>query len=83
MGMGKTVEVLALILANPAPASIVSGAETAFADGRKQTLTRGTLVVCKVRCRCLGTRAPTCAAPTALVALATTTRHVLRLQGAC
>lgn len=44
VGLGKTVEVLSLILANPAPASIVPG--QVLSSGR--IATRATLVVCAV-----------------------------------
>ena len=52
MGLGKTVEVLALVLANPAPPSVLNG--TLVTNKKTQstyTLSRGTLVVCKVRAR--------------------------------
>lgn len=50
MGLGKTVEVLALVLANPAPPSVVSGTLVSNKKtGATYTLSRGTLVICKVR----------------------------------
>ena len=49
MGMGKTVEMLALVLSKPAPATVVNGAAVDGPDGVKLTATRATLVVCKVR----------------------------------
>ncbi len=45
MGLGKTVEVLGLILSNPAPASVVSGCTT---EDNELVVTRATLVVCAV-----------------------------------
>lgn len=45
MGLGKTVEVLGLVLSNPAPPSVVSG--MIDADSGK-IMSRGTLVVCAV-----------------------------------
>ena len=44
MGMGKTIEVLALILAMPAPASVVGG--SLLPSGKVQS--RATLVLCPV-----------------------------------
>jgi hypothetical protein len=49
MGLGKTVEILALVLANPAPPSIVSSASVKTHLG-SFIQSRGTLVICKV-CR--------------------------------
>lgn len=53
MGLGKTVEVLSLVLAAPAPPDRKSGVKVKSKDG---TLirSRGTLVVCKVRSTCKG-----------------------------
>ena len=48
MGLGKTVEVLALALANPAPATIVNGAAVKTPAG-EFVQSRGTLVICKAR----------------------------------
>lgn len=55
MGLGKTVEVMALILANPAPASVVSG--RVLPNGK--IASRATLVVCAVSLvgRCMNQRA--------------------------
>ena len=47
MGLGKTVEILALVLAMPASPAVVSGAVVQTKDG-PLTQSRGTLVVCKV-----------------------------------
>lgn len=44
MGLGKTVEILGLILSSPAPPSVVNGAVNE--DGKIET--RATLVVCPV-----------------------------------
>jgi hypothetical protein len=48
MGLGKTVEILALVLANPAPPSVVSG-ETVKTPLGSFVNSRATLVICKVR----------------------------------
>ena len=45
----KTVEVLALVLANPAPTAIVSGTNVKVKSGETYMQSRGTLVICKVR----------------------------------
>lgn len=45
MGLGKTVEVLGLVLSNPAAPSVVSGL-TDMESGK--IVSRGTLVVCAV-----------------------------------
>jgi hypothetical protein len=47
-GLGKTVEVLALVLANPAPAAIVNGSQVTTKNG-SFVQSRGTLVICKAR----------------------------------
>ena len=47
MGLGKTVEILALVLAMPASPSVVSGVEVQTPAG-PLVQSRGTLVVCKV-----------------------------------
>lgn len=46
----KTVEVLALVLANPAPPAIVNGTAVKTKLGGQYVQSRGTLVICKVRC---------------------------------
>lgn len=45
-GMGKTVSVLALMLAQPAPTSLVAGDVVRFSDGRTALSSRATLIVC-------------------------------------
>ena len=57
MGLGKTVEILALALANPAPASMTNGAQVTTKTGT-YTQSRGTLVICKVRRNIMST--PVC-----------------------
>lgn len=47
MGLGKTVEILALVLACAAPPNVISGTDTGV-NGNCMTQSRGTLVVCKV-----------------------------------
>jgi hypothetical protein len=44
-GLGKTIEVLGLILSNPAPPSVISGR---FDPESRMIVSRGTLVVCAV-----------------------------------
>ena len=46
MGLGKTVEILALHLANPPPDTLIAGSQLVGDAG--YTLSRATLVVCKV-----------------------------------
>jgi len=50
MGLGKTVEVLGLILANPAPVPMprIKGVEYTTCDGAVTVQSRGTLVICPV-----------------------------------
>jgi SNF2 family DNA or RNA helicase len=45
MGLGKTVEVLGLVLSSPAPAAVVSGTTDIISQ---KVLSRATLVVCAV-----------------------------------
>lgn len=47
MGLGKTVEILSLVLAMPASPNVVNGAQWQTPTG-KLVQSRGTLVVCKV-----------------------------------
>jgi hypothetical protein len=49
MGLGKTVEMLALIESCPAPETTVAGEEALTTKGETLVLSRGTLVVCKVQ----------------------------------